>query len=361
MTQPLLEVKNLRKVFPITKGVFARKVGEVRAVHDVSFQIMPGETLSLVGESGCGKTTTGRSILRLIEPTSGEVKFAGRDVLAMNPAELRAARREMQIIFQDPVSSLNPRMTVGTAIREGMTIHRLAEGAEADTRVRRLLDEVGLRAEYASRYPHEFSGGQRQRIGIARALAVEPRFIVCDEPVSALDVSVQAQVINLLRDLQKERGLTYLFIAHDLSVVKHMSDRVAVMYLGKIVETGAAGDIYRRPTMPYTQALLSAVPVADPTLAKQRILLEGDVPSPANPPPGCVFHPRCHHPARDAACSVINPPLEEKAPSHFAACIKQPPTTVEWQAQLDAGGVNPPAAYFPVVEQLSRQSTGNSK
>jgi oligopeptide/dipeptide ABC transporter ATP-binding protein len=357
VTEPLLQVRNLRKVFPITKGVFARKVGEVRAVHDVSFDIMPGETLSLVGESGCGKTTTGRAILRLIEPTSGEVKFAGRDVLSMNASELRALRREMQIIFQDPVSSLNPRMTVGTAIREGITIHKLAEGAEADKRVGRLLDEVGLRKEYANKYPHEFSGGQRQRIGIARALAVEPKFIVCDEPVSALDVSVQAQVINLLRDLQKERGLTYLFIAHDLSVVKHMSDRVAVMYLGKIVELAKGEDLYREPTMPYTQALLSAVPVADPTLEKQRILLEGDVPSPADPPSGCVFHPRCHHPAKDAACSKIDPPLEEKAPAHLAACIKQPPTVITWQEQQQAGGVNPPVKYFPVVEQLTRQST----
>jgi oligopeptide/dipeptide ABC transporter ATP-binding protein len=355
VTEPLLQVRNLRKVFPITRGVFARKVGEVRAVHDVSFDIMPGETLSLVGESGCGKTTTGRAILRLIEPTSGEVKFDGRDVLAMNPSELRGVRREMQIIFQDPVSSLNPRMTVGAAIREGITIHKLAEGAEADKRVARLLDEVGLRKEYATRYPHEFSGGQRQRIGIARALAVEPKFIVCDEPVSALDVSVQAQVINLLRDLQKERGLTYLFIAHDLSVVKHMSDRVAVMYLGKIVELARGEDLYREPTMPYTQALLSAVPVADPALVKQRILLEGDVPSPANPPSGCVFHPRCHHPAKDAACAKIDPPLEEKAPGHRAACIKQPPTVITWQEQQAAGGTKAPERYFPVVEQLTRQ------
>jgi oligopeptide/dipeptide ABC transporter ATP-binding protein len=354
LTEPLLSVRNLRKVFPITKGVLARKVGEVRAVHDVSFDIAEGETLSLVGESGCGKTTTGRAILRLIEPTSGEVKFGGRDLLAMNPSELRATRREMQIIFQDPVSSLNPRMTVGAAIREGLEIHRIAEGADADGRVRKLLDEVGLRAEYATRYPHEFSGGQRQRIGIARALAVEPRFIVCDEPVSALDVSVQAQVINLLRDLQKQRGLTYLFIAHDLSVVRHMSDRVAVMYLGRIVELAKAEDLYARPTMPYTQALLSAVPVANPLVEKQRILLEGDVPSPAAPPPGCVFHPRCHHPARDAACSKIVPPLEEKAPDHLAACIKQPPTSISAEEQSNAGGVNPPQPYFPVVEQLTR-------
>ncbi|HVF41172.1 MAG TPA: ABC transporter ATP-binding protein [Gemmatimonadaceae bacterium] len=353
-SNPLLSVRNLRKTFPITRGIFSRKVGEVRAVHEVSFDIAPGETLSLVGESGCGKTTTGRAILRLIEPTSGEVKFDGRDVLAMGPAELRGVRRQMQIIFQDPVSSLNPRMTVGAAIREGLRIHRLAEGEAAEARVRQLLDEVGLRAEYYTRYPHEFSGGQRQRIGIARALAVEPRFIVCDEPVSALDVSVQAQVINLLRDLQRDRGLTYLFIAHDLSVVKHMSDRVAVMYLGKIVELASAVDLYREPMMPYTQALLSAVPVADPTLEKKRILLEGDVPSPAAPPSGCVFHPRCHHPAKDAACSKINPPLEEKAPGHYAACIKQPPTIIAWEEQQQAGGVNPPERYLPVVEQLTR-------
>lgn len=353
-SSPLLSVKNLRKSFPITKGIFGRKVGEVRAVQDVSFDIASGETLSLVGESGCGKTTTGRAILRLIEPTAGEVRFDGRDVRAMGPSELRKARREMQIIFQDPVSSLNPRMTIGAAIREGLTIHRLFEGSAADARVRQLLQEVGLRAEYTTRYPHEFSGGQRQRIGIARALAVEPRFIVCDEPVSALDVSVQAQVINLLRDLQRDRDLTYLFIAHDLSVVRHMSDRVAVMYLGKIVELAAAEDLYREPLMPYTQALLSAVPVADPTIQKKRILLEGDVPSPASPPSGCVFHPRCHHPARDAACAKINPPLEEKAPGHYAACIKQPPTDVQWEEQSRAGGVNPPARYLPVVDQLSR-------
>ena len=358
MTEPLLSVRNLRKTFPITKGVFGRKVGDVRAVHDVSFDIAPGETLSLVGESGCGKTTTGRAILRLIEPTGGEVQFAGKDVLAMDAGELRAIRRQMQIIFQDPVSSLNPRMTVGAAIREGITIHKLAEGTAADARVKQLLEEVGLRSEYATRYPHEFSGGQRQRIGIARALAVEPRFIVCDEPVSALDVSVQAQVINLLRDLQRDRGLTYLFIAHDLSVVRHMSDRVAVMYLGKIVELANAEDLYREPTMPYTQALLSAVPVADPMLVKKRILLEGDVPSPASPPPGCVFNPRCHHPAKDAACTVINPPLEEKAPGHYAACIKQAPTVITWDEQVKAGGVNPPERYFPVVEYVVRQITG---
>ena len=347
--QPLLSVRNLRKEFPIRKGVFARQVGSVKAVNDVSFDVARGETLGVVGESGCGKTTTGRTILRLIEPTSGEVRFEGRDVRSMGTSELRALRREMQIIFQDPVSSLNPRMTVGAIIREGLTIHELAEGAAAVARVRQLLEEVGLRAEYSNRYPHEFSGGQRQRIGIARALSVEPKFIVCDEPVSALDVSVQAQVINLLGDLQREHDLTYMFIAHDLSVVEHIADRVAVMYLGKVVELATSDDLYREPLMPYTQALLSAVPVADPKARKDRIILQGDVPSPANPPTGCVFHPRCHHPAKDAACEKIVPPLEEKAPGHFAACIKQPPTKVSWEEQKQTGGVHPPERYLPLA------------
>jgi oligopeptide/dipeptide ABC transporter ATP-binding protein len=348
-TEPLVSVRNLRKEFPIKKGVFARQVGAVKAVNDVSFDVARGETLGIVGESGCGKTTTGRTILRLIEPTSGEIRFEGRDVRSMGTSELRALRREMQIIFQDPVSSLNPRMTVGAIIREGLTIHRLAEGAAADARVRQLLQEVGLRPEYANRYPHEFSGGQRQRIGIARALSVEPKFIVCDEAVSALDVSVQAQVINLLEDLQREHDLTYMFIAHDLSVVEHIADRVAVMYLGKIVELATAEDLYSTPLMPYTQALLSAVPIADPHARKERIILQGDVPSPANPPSGCVFHPRCHHPAKDAACAAIIPPLEEKTPGHFAACIKQPPTIVSWEQQKEAGGVHPPERYLPLA------------
>jgi oligopeptide/dipeptide ABC transporter ATP-binding protein len=348
-TDTLVSVRNLRKEFPIRKGVLSRQVGAVKAVNDVSFDVARGETLGVVGESGCGKTTTGRTILRLIEPTSGEITFEGRDVKSMGTSELRALRREMQIIFQDPVSSLNPRMTVGAIIREGLTIHKLAEGAAADARVRQLLQEVGLRPEYSNRYPHEFSGGQRQRIGIARALSVEPKFIVCDEPVSALDVSVQAQVINLLEDLQRDHDLTYMFIAHDLSVVEHIADRVAVMYLGKIVELATADDLYREPMMPYTQALLSAVPVADPHARKERIILQGDVPSPANPPSGCVFHPRCHHPAKDAACASIVPPLEEKTPGHFAACIKQPPTTVSWEQQKEAGGVHPPERYLPLA------------
>jgi oligopeptide/dipeptide ABC transporter ATP-binding protein len=240
-------------------------------------------------------------------------------------------------------------MTIGAIIREGLTIHKLAEGHAADTRVKQLLEEVGLRSEYSTRYPHEFSGGQRQRIGIARALSVQPKFIVCDEPVSALDVSVQAQVINLLEDLQREHDLTYMFIAHDLSVVEHIADRVAVMYLGKVVELATSIDLYREPTMPYTQALLSAVPVAAPRGRRQRILLQGDVPSPANPPSGCVFHPRCHHPAKDEACTRIVPPLEEKAQGHFAACIKQPPTTVSWEQQKAAGGVHPPEKYLPLA------------
>src|SRR5687768_6976460 len=287
---PLLQVSHLVKEFH--RGGWLRGHSAVRAVDDISFDVRPGETFGLVGESGCGKTTTGRCVLRLVEPTAGSIAFDGHDVRALGAEPLRKLRRQMQIVFQDPFSSLNPRMTVGQIVREGLTIHRLAEGAAADRRVRELLDEVGLRAEYATRWPHEFSGGQRQRIGIARALAVEPRFIVCDEPVSALDVSVQAQVVNLLQDLQRERGLAYLFIAHDLSVVEHIADRVAVMYLGKIVELAPADALYAEPVMPYTQALLSAVPAPEPGVKRERILLTRDVPSPANPPSGCVFHPR---------------------------------------------------------------------
>jgi len=349
MTEPLHSVANLTKHFPVGGGLFGRRQNPVRAVDGVSFDVHAGETLGLVGESGCGKSTTGRVILRLLEATSGSVRFDGQDVFALDPAALRKMRRKMQIIFQDPFSSLNPRMTIGAIVREGLTIHKIAEGAAADARVRELLDEVGLRPEYAARYPHEFSGGQRQRVGIARALSVEPRFIVCDEPVSALDVSVQAQVVNLLQDLQRDRGLSYLFIAHDLSVVEHIADRVAVMYLGKIVELASADDLYREPLMPYTQALLSAVPVPDPEVKKSRIVLTGDVPSPANPPTGCVFHPRCSHPQKDAACAAIVPPLEEKAPRHWAACIKQPPTSVSWEQQQENGGTKAPERYLPVI------------
>ncbi|MCE2954675.1 MAG: ABC transporter ATP-binding protein [Gemmatimonas sp.] len=321
-------MRGLTKHFPIRRGLLQRVVGAVQAVDEVSFEVHRGETLALVGESGCGKTTTGRALLRLVEPTRGAVHFNGTDVLALQGESLRRMRRHMQIVFQDPYSSLNPRLTVGEAIREGLLVHALAEGAEADRRVARLLDEVGLRAEHAARYPHEFSGGQRQRVGIARALAVEPSFIVCDEPVSALDVSVQAQVVNLLRDLQRDRGLSYLFIAHDLAVVSHMADRVAVMYLGRIVELAPRAALFATPRMPYTQALLSAVPIPEPGAVRRRLLLPGEPPSPADPPSGCVFHPRCPHPRKDEACTRIVPPLEEKAPGHFVACIKEPSTSV---------------------------------
>jgi len=321
---PLLDVRALTKHFPVRSGWWRAPTRVIRAVDGVSFTVAASETLALVGESGSGKTTVGRAILRLIEPTSGHVSFDGRDVRALPPAALRALRREMQIVFQDPYGSLNPRLTIGAAIREGLLVHQIAEGSAADQRVRALLDEVGLRAEYATRYPHEFSGGQRQRIGIARALAVEPRFIVCDEPVSALDVSVQAQVVNLLRDLQRDRGLAYLFIAHDLAVVAHMADRVAVMYLGRIVELAPRAALFATPRMPYTQALLSAVPVPEPGRVRRRILLAGDPPSPANPLSGCVFHPRCSHPDRDATCVNVVPALEEKAPTHWVACHKVP-------------------------------------
>jgi len=350
VAMPLVSVIGLVKHFPIKSGVFGRQTGAVKAVNDVSFDVMAGETLGLVGESGCGKSTTGRLVLRLIEATSGDVSFDGHNLMTMPRRDLRRLRRRMQIVFQDPFSSLNPRMTVDAIVREGLTIHKLAEGSAADRRVTQLLDEVGLRPEYASRFPHEFSGGQRQRIGIARALAVEPSFIVCDEPVSALDVSVQAQVINLLQDLQRDRGLAYLFIAHDLSVVEHIADRVAVMYLGKIVELAKRDDLYREPLMPYTQALLSAVPVPEPRAKKARIVLTGDVPSPANLPSGCVFHPRCQHPAKDAACSAIVPPLELKAPGHLVACIKQTPTAVSWEMQKEAGGTHQPTRYLPVLQ-----------
>ncbi len=319
MGEVLLEVRDLVKHFPITKGiVISKKVGAVKAVDGVSFYINRGETLGLVGESGCGKSTTGRLILRLIEATSGEISFEGRNVLKLGREEMRELRKDMQIIFQDPYASLNPRMTVGDIIGEPMEIHRIARGREKDRRVRELLEVVGLSPLHARRYPHEFSGGQRQRIGVARALAVNPKLIICDEPVSALDVSIQAQVINLLQDLQGEFGLTYLFIAHDLSVVKHIADRVAVMYLGKIVELAAKHELYNNPQHPYTEALLSAVPIPDPTKKKQRIILEGDVPSPINPPSGCRFHTRCRY-AQDI-CSKEDPEFIDIADDHFVAC-----------------------------------------
>jgi len=320
----LLHVRGLQKHFPIRGGFFGRQRGAVKAVDGVTFWLMRGETLGLVGESGSGKTTTGRTLLRLIEPSAGQALFEGNDVFAMSGDDLRRMRRRAQIVFQDPFASLNPRMTVGETIREVLKVHRLAKGRAAETRVRELLQTVGLQPSHADRYPHEFSGGQRQRIGIARALSVEPDFIVCDEPVSALDVSVQAQVLNLLESLQQRLGIAYLFIAHDLSVVEHVSDRIAVMYLGRIVEMGSTQQVIHEPKHPYTRALLSAVPVPEPGAKRERIVLRGDVPSPSNPPPGCPFHPRCQHPLKDAECASIVPPLAEKAPMQFAACIKEP-------------------------------------
>ena len=319
MTEPLLRVKNLVKRFPVKGGLFARELEHVHAVDGVSFEIQPGETLGLVGESGCGKSTTGRCILRLIAPTSGELWFEGKDVTHASKSELRALTRNMQIIFQDPYASLNPRMTGGAIVAEALIIHGLAKNAgERDDRVMQLLQTVGLHPDHVRRFPHEFSGGQRQRIGIARALAVNPKLIICDEPVSALDVSIQAQVINLLEDLQAQLGLTYLFIAHDLSVVEHISRRVAVMYLGRIVEIASSRNLYTTPRHPYTEALLSAVPIPDPTLVRKRIVLEGDVPNPIKPPSGCHFHPRC--PRAQALCKVESPPLREVASGCLAAC-----------------------------------------
>jgi oligopeptide/dipeptide ABC transporter ATP-binding protein len=317
VSAPLLEVRDLVKHYTAT-GFLARNTPPVRAVEGVSFSVGKAETLGLVGESGCGKSTVGRTILRLQDATSGSVRFEGEDLFSLPPAALRSTRRRLQIIFQDPYSSLNPRMTVGDAIAEGIEIHRLAPRAEIPGRVARLLEEVGLDPEYATRYPHEFSGGQRQRIGIARALAVEPAFIVCDEPVSALDVSVQAQVLNLLADLQSRRGISYLFIAHDLAVVRQIAHRVAVMYLGRIVETGPTEQVLSRPAHPYTQALLSAVPVPDPNTKRLRIVLPGDPPSPSNPPGGCPFHPRCPHPAKDARCTTERPILRQLGGSQVA-------------------------------------------
>ena len=319
----ILEVKNLKMYFPVGSGFLSRKpVGYVKAVDDVNFTVKRGETLGLVGESGCGKTTTGRAILQLYKPTAGQVIFDGQDLTSMNTKTMRGMRREMQVIFQDPYSSLNPRMTAGNIIGEPLIVHGLvANKTEYRDKVADLLTNVGLNPYMADRFPHEFSGGQRQRIGVARALSVSPKFIVADEPVSALDVSIQAQIINLLEDLQEQFNLTYLFIAHDLSVVRHISDRVGVMYLGHLVEMAERNEIYRNPIHPYTKALLSAVPIPDPVLdaQRERVLLTGEVPSPLNPPSGCVFHPRC--PVANDTCSQILPELREVETNHHSACI----------------------------------------
>jgi oligopeptide/dipeptide ABC transporter ATP-binding protein len=314
----LLEVDNLVKHFSIKGGVLRRTVAVVKAVDGVSFSVKRGETLGLVGESGCGKTTTGRTILRLEKPTGGDVTFDGKDVFGASGGQMKALRKDMQIVFQDPYASLDPRITVGESIAEGLEIHGIGTRKERDERVREVLGKVGMHQSHMTRFPHEFSGGQRQRIGIARALVMNPKLIVCDEPVSALDVSIQSQVLNLLRNLQQEYGLTYLFIAHNLSVVEHISDRVGVMYLGKLVELADRVDLFRRPKHPYTKALISAIPVPDPTVRRERIILQGDVPSPINPPSGCRFHPRCYL-ARDI-CKEQEPAFEEKTPGHFSAC-----------------------------------------
>jgi peptide/nickel transport system ATP-binding protein/oligopeptide transport system ATP-binding protein len=319
----LVDVQNLTKYFPVRGGVLMRTVAQVKAVEDVSFSVKRGETLGLVGESGCGKSTVGKLLIRLLDPTSGSIKFEGRDIATAAGSELKALRREMQIIFQDPFSSLDPRTPIGDSIGEGLLIHGVTDARQRQKQVLEIMHKVGLEDYHAKRYPHEFSGGQRQRIGIARALVLQPKFLVCDEPVSALDVSIQSQVLNLLKQLQREFGLTYIFIAHNMSVVEHISDRVAVMYLGKMVELADRVELYRNPQHPYTQALLSAIPVHNPKIKRERILLKGDVPSPLNPPGGCRFHPRC--PVAIEVCSQKEPPLIDLGGGHLAACHLRTP------------------------------------
>ncbi|MGM0653144.1 MAG: ABC transporter ATP-binding protein [Bacillota bacterium] len=316
--EPILEVEGLKKYFAIKSGVFSRLAGYVKAVDGIDMRILTGETYGLVGESGCGKSTAGMSILRMLTPTAGSIVFNGRNVMAMSKEEMRNLRREMQIIFQDPYSSLNPRMSIGEAIGEALEVHGIASGNERRERVESILKVCGLDSYHYRRYPHEFSGGQRQRVGIARALVLEPNFIVADEPISALDVSIQSQIVNLLEELQEKFGLTFLFISHDLSVVKHIADRVGVMYLGRIVEEAPKKEFYSSPLHPYAQALLSAVPSMDPKVQKERIILKGDVPSPSNPPPGCTFHTRC--PIAEKMCSEVVPELKKVGPDHYASC-----------------------------------------
>lgn len=368
--EPLLQVRDLKKYFPIKKGLLSRHVADVRAVDGVSFDIYPRETLGVVGESGCGKTTVGRTILRLLEPTAGSATFDGQDVFNLGRPELRALRRDMQIIFQDPYSSLNPRMTVGNIIGDALELHGLAKGDERFEHAKMLLERVGLQASYVNRYPHEFSGGQRQRIGIARAVALRPKFIVCDEAVSALDVSVQAQILNLLMDLQRDFELSYLFIAHDLSVVRHISDRVAVMYLGRIVEISPCDDLYENPMHPYTQALLSAIPHPDPVRKVNRVLLKGDVPTPINPPSGCHFHTRC--PLVFDRCSLIEPISRELRPGHHVAChlyddavLPAEPIRIGERRpgaggvpEVDSGRVPPP--HVPQSDRPSESGAGSA-